>query len=400
MKILLRLVLVNVALWAPPVMRPADTAVPFRNLGFEAACEAAAKESKLVFIDFYTTWCQPCKELDAVTWTDEVVGQLVSKHSVPLKLDAEKEGRVLAKRYKIAAYPTLLLVKPDGTEVDRIVGFRKPGVFIDEFNELLAMVRTGKSGLERARQVVAQQSRALASASEAEPEEAQPHFDLAKKLIVAGKSEEALKELLWCWDEGKKDPEFARTRTSIVPRELSRLARDYPLAREAMVARRDQSRERALANKGGQTVVQELISLNKELGAEEDTLVVFDQLPVDDRRRVTISIYTFELLVEKKRYDDALLFYRPESTTMLLESAKSRMKKTAEMAGQQAAASSLRFAVTRTAKTVECLAGVGRLDEARELAFRVMAADASDESKQILRSHVARAGQPELLASL
>src|SRR5882724_1309085 len=46
------------------------TAVPFRSIAFDAACAAAKSEGKLVFIDFYTTWCEPCKRLDKDTWTD------------------------------------------------------------------------------------------------------------------------------------------------------------------------------------------------------------------------------------------------------------------------------------------------------------------------------------------
>jgi hypothetical protein len=104
--------------------------------------------------------------------------------------------------------------------------------------------------------------------------------------------------------------------------------------------------------------------------------------------------------VEKKRYNDALLFYRPESTMMLLESTKSRIKKTAEIAGDEAAAASVRFAIARAAKTMECLAGAGRLAEARELAGRVLAFDGSESSREILRTHVTRAGQPELVPAL
>lgn len=84
---------------------------------------------------------------------------------------------------------------------------------------------------------------------------------------------------------------------------------------------------------------------------------------------------------------------------MLLESSKSRMKKTAAIAGEDAAASSMRYAITRTAKTVECLAGAGRLDEARELAARILTFDGSESSKEILRTHATRAGHPELLAT-
>jgi thiol-disulfide isomerase/thioredoxin len=142
MKTLNRLALLCVVFSPAASMHAVDAAVPFREVTFEAACEAAAKEGKLVFIDFYTTWCEPCKRLDAVTWTDAAVGKLVGERSIPLKIDAEKEGRELAKRYKIGAFPTLLLLKSDGAEVDRIVGFREPPAFAQEFKKRIVMAQT------------------------------------------------------------------------------------------------------------------------------------------------------------------------------------------------------------------------------------------------------------------
>ena len=359
------------------------TAVPFRAIAFEAACAAAKTEGKLVFVDFYTTWCEPCKRLDQDTWTDAGVGKLVSDQAVPLKIDAEKE-KDLATRYKINLYPTLLVVKADGTEVDRIEGYREPRAFTTAFTKVVAMAQAGKSGLENAKDEVAK----------ADADEAQPRFDLAKKLSKAGSAPEALKELLWCWDEGKKDPEFVRTRSTQVARELGVLARSYAPAKDAMIARRDDAHSRAVAGKGGTTVVQDLIALNKELRADEDTLAVFDVMPEGDRRRVTISIYLFDVFVEKQRYKDATLFNMPETTTMSLERAKAQLKKGG---GDGATASLLRYTIASTAKRVEALAGAGLLEQARDLAQKLLELDASEETKALLRTHATRAGHPEVL---
>jgi thiol-disulfide isomerase/thioredoxin len=390
MKTLRHLCLVSLLATLPAFVRGAETAVPFRQLSLEDASKTAAAEGKLVFIDFYTTWCGPCKMLDEQTWTDAKVGNLIGEKAVALKLDAEKEGAPAAKRYKVSAYPTLLLLKADGSEVDRIVGFREPAAFALEFRQLLALAQSGKSALAAAREQVAQQARPEVASGE--PEEAQPHFDLAKKLLTSGQSEEALKELLWCWDEGKKDPEFSRTTRSYqVPRELGRLAHDFPPAREAMIVRRDQVRERALANKGGTVVIQDLIALNRELKLDEDTLEVFDKMPEGDRRRVTVAIYLFDLLVEKQRYKDAMLFNMSEAFTRPIEMAKVQAKK-----GGPAADAITRSTITRTAKRIEALAGTGSADEARELGAQLLSLDSSPETKALLAQHAARAGHPEL----
>src|SRR3954463_14131484 len=126
------------ALASAPLFAAAEkSAVTFQALDFAAAQALAAKEQKIVFIDFYTTWCAPCKLLDAQTWSDAKVGDLVNAKAIALKLDAEHDGRAVAERYKVQAYPTLLLLKPDGTVVDRLIGFREPDIFRAEFQAAL-----------------------------------------------------------------------------------------------------------------------------------------------------------------------------------------------------------------------------------------------------------------------
>ena len=111
-------------------------AAPFSDLSFEAASKLAGQTGKIVLVDFYTTWCGPCKLLDKTTWTDAAVIQLLEQKTVALRIDAEKEA-ALAQHYKILAYPSVLLIKPDGTEIDRLVGYREPKAFIDDFNAAL-----------------------------------------------------------------------------------------------------------------------------------------------------------------------------------------------------------------------------------------------------------------------
>jgi hypothetical protein len=205
--------------------------------------------------------------------------------------------------------------------------------------------------------------------------------------------------LIWCWDEGKKDPEFARTRSTMVAREFGILARTFAPAKDAMIARRDDAHSRAVAGKGGGTVVQDLIALNKELKEPEDTLAVYDKIPEGDRRRVTISIYLFDVFLEKQRYADAALYLRPEMMSMSIQSTKALLaRKPAGMTDEMRESQKL-YARTSTANRVEALVGVGRLDDARALAEELLAFDDSDETKALLQKGAARAGHPELFAA-
>lgn len=137
---------------------------------YDAALKKAAEQKKIVFIDFYTTWCGPCKALDRTTWQDAKVISLLREKAVCLKIDAEKED-ALAQRFKLEGYPTLLMIKPDGSVIHRMLGYRDAAGFISEFNDALA----GKTSEVRARKSVASAT-AGGGASQAEPRYASAGF--------------------------------------------------------------------------------------------------------------------------------------------------------------------------------------------------------------------------------
>lgn len=98
---------------------------------WDASLARAQKENKNVFIDFYAVWCGPCKRLDEVTYKDDKVARFLN-NTVALKIDAEKgNGVELAKQFKVFAYPTLVVLGPDGKEIDRHLGYLPPDQFLD-----------------------------------------------------------------------------------------------------------------------------------------------------------------------------------------------------------------------------------------------------------------------------
>jgi thioredoxin 1 len=144
---------------------------PFANI-----LKTAQQQNKHIFIDFYTTWCGPCKQLDKVTYRDEKVVDYLNS-IVAVKCDAEKgEGETLANEFRVKAYPTLMLLGPDGKEIDRHVGFLGPEDFIE-------VIRGYQNGIG----TVAYYEALL----EREPENADALLTLGMKYAAAVKSEQA-----------------------------------------------------------------------------------------------------------------------------------------------------------------------------------------------------------------
>jgi thiol-disulfide isomerase/thioredoxin len=108
-----------------------------------------AKEMKrLIYIDFYTSWCGPCKKMDKETFTDPSVYSKFNSTFVNIKINAEKgEGIKLAKKYNIDAYPTSLFINPaDESIVYKSVGYLSSKDFLKEADEALIAYVQGPYG--------------------------------------------------------------------------------------------------------------------------------------------------------------------------------------------------------------------------------------------------------------
>ena len=93
----------------------------FTDLSLDEALVRAGKENKLVFVDFYTTWCGPCKLMDRTTFKDPKVVAWLHDQAIAVKVDAEAQLE-LAKKYEIKNYPTMLWLKADGKQAVRHIG--------------------------------------------------------------------------------------------------------------------------------------------------------------------------------------------------------------------------------------------------------------------------------------
>ena len=82
-------------------------------------------EEGVVVVDFFATWCGPCKMIAPVI--EELANEMENVKFV--KVDVDKNPGSAGK-YQIQSIPTLLIFK-DGKVVDTLVGFRPKAALVE-----------------------------------------------------------------------------------------------------------------------------------------------------------------------------------------------------------------------------------------------------------------------------
>jgi len=106
-----------------------------QGLRWKALLEKAKAEGKYIFVDCYTTWCGPCRQMEKYIYPLEEVGTFLNSYflSIKVQMDSTKDDNEytqswyadaikIAKDYNVQAYPTYLFFSPAGMVVHRGAG--------------------------------------------------------------------------------------------------------------------------------------------------------------------------------------------------------------------------------------------------------------------------------------
>jgi len=109
----------------------------------EAAQARARAEHKLIFCDLWTGWCGWCIKLQKDTFPSREGEEALSK-VVALSVQTQTRAgeptpyKHLEARYRVEAFPTLLILDAEGHEVARHAGYFPPREFKEWVNGVVA----------------------------------------------------------------------------------------------------------------------------------------------------------------------------------------------------------------------------------------------------------------------
>ncbi len=143
--------------YAARAVAPGAEGIAWHAGNVDAAFAQAKRERKPVFLFWGAVWCPPCNQVKATIFNRQDFIER-SRAFVPVYLDGDTPAaQKLGSRFKVSGYPTMILFRPDGTEVTRLPGEVDGDRYMEVLTlginatrpvrELLAAVNSGKHSL-------------------------------------------------------------------------------------------------------------------------------------------------------------------------------------------------------------------------------------------------------------
>jgi hypothetical protein len=133
---------------------PTQPAIAWRKPHSEAEIEAAFAEARSrgepVFLYWGAVWCPPCNQVKATVFNRPDFIEK-SRRFVPVYLDGDlPAAQKLGARFRVGGYPTMVLLRPDGSELTRLPGGVDAKKYLDLLDLGLGAARPARTLLAQA----------------------------------------------------------------------------------------------------------------------------------------------------------------------------------------------------------------------------------------------------------
>lgn len=118
--------------------------IKFETGSWNEMLAKAKAENKLIFVDVYTQWCGPCKNVAKNVFPQQKLGDVYNAQFINFQIDAESpEGKEFVKQYPVPGYPTFFYINGEGVVINKAVGGMDVDGFLQEAKMISVYARYG-----------------------------------------------------------------------------------------------------------------------------------------------------------------------------------------------------------------------------------------------------------------
>lgn len=110
-------------------------AIAWRDWSDRVFADARAQK-KYVLLNLGAVWCHWCHVMDATTYRDPRVAQLMRRHFIAVRVDQDSRPD-LSRRYEAFGWPATIVMDADGNDIGKMRGYREPDRFLHTLNAIL-----------------------------------------------------------------------------------------------------------------------------------------------------------------------------------------------------------------------------------------------------------------------
>ncbi|MBN2763424.1 MAG: thioredoxin family protein [Bacteroidales bacterium] len=123
---------------------------------YDLARSIASKSGRLIVMDFWASWCRPCKDMDVELWQNPAT-QKFATYFVGVRIDVEAEEN-LVKRYRASSIPKVIIATVNGDIIWEQEGYDEAATYmlvfedlpsdVTELNKQLQIIAANKNDLQ------------------------------------------------------------------------------------------------------------------------------------------------------------------------------------------------------------------------------------------------------------
>lgn len=117
---------------------PVEQGVSFYTGSYDSLLREARKEQMPIILDFWASWCGPCKKMDQQTFTDPKLAEFINGNFLIYKVDIDSfDGISIKDKFAIEYFPSIVVLDSKAKTLEVLKGFYPPEYLEEEFNKII-----------------------------------------------------------------------------------------------------------------------------------------------------------------------------------------------------------------------------------------------------------------------